>query len=185
MHLRFVGLVWIAVLVVGGCAGRSLAPGSEAGRYSDVARAVEADPSLQMQERPLFEAGLAHALPQSEVYRPALAKQRFDRLLELYPRTRYATVVSYLAPLLAEVARLEAEAGRQADEAAELRAEVARLNALVEELTQARTTAEARAERSRETAERLDAELRQRAARIRTLEEKLQELMRIDLKPPP
>lgn len=171
-----------STLAVAGCATSQFDRHFEEGRYEEVGRLFQSDSSLQRDERSLYRAGLAHALPSSPIYRPEAADEIFERLLTLHPRSSYRPRVETLRQLLNEVIRLESTAearetelerlARQAEEAKE---RIAWLESLLERQ-------EAQTNSYRELAERLESQLRETRKELEALQEELQRLKEIDLK---
>jgi hypothetical protein len=154
----------------------------EAGEYLEASRLFAADSALQRREQALFRAGLVYALPASPVYEPALARDLFERLLTLYPKTDYRTGVAFLDGLLGELLRLERTA-------AERELEVQRITNRIAEAEERARWLEAMLERQelqattfRDLTERLEAELRQTRGQLLLLQEELDRLKEIDLK---
>jgi hypothetical protein len=170
-------LALVAALAAAACSPRAEpAPQVQPADLAGIALAVEADSALQRREQPLFEAGLAHALPRSSVYDPERARQRFDTLRARFPASRYLGVVAYLLPLLEEAQRQDARAAAAEQEGERLRQALAAARLRMDTLQQERNGEAARADR-------LDAQLRARDARVRALEQQLEALRRIDLGP--
>jgi hypothetical protein len=169
--------VGVLALAAAGCASSTLDRHFRAGEFSEVARAFEADSSLHAKPGALYRAGLVYALPESPVYDPDRALEVFDRLQTRHPEHSQREHVAQLIQLLRH-AHLGQE--RQLWRDARLRAQQAQIDDLRAQLAREK----ARAETLRSTADRLDRELRERESRIRSLQEELAALKRIDLNRP-
>jgi hypothetical protein len=183
MTMRIAALALVALAGAGGCASRAPIPVWQPGLSDRLERAAERDTSLLHQEEWLAESGLSHSVPQSPDYDPDLARERFARLLELFPRTRHRPMVSYLIPLLEEASRETDEARRTQQEIRELRQEIAARDAQIRALEQKADSAALRDDRYRTVIMNLQTQLQDRVRTIRELEEKLKGLVRIDLQP--
>jgi hypothetical protein len=175
-------ILGFAALAVAGCATAREPVQWDFARMEAVARAVENDPEVARREEALFEAGLAHALPHSPVFDPDRARERFDRLLRDHPRTRHRASVTYLVPLLDATDLLRRELAGRAQEVEQLRGEAAEMRERLATLEQANAEEATANTFLRVQIERLEATIRSRDAAIRALEEKLQGLVRIDLR---
>jgi hypothetical protein len=183
MTVRMAALVLISLAGAGGCVSRAATPVWQPGLSERLESAAEQDTSLLHQEEWLVESGLSHSVPRSPAYDPDLARERFARLLELFPRTRHRPVVSYLMPLLEEASRKTDEARRTEKEIQELRQEIATRDAQIRALEQKADSAALRDDRYRTVIMNLQVQLQDRVRTIRELEEKLKNLVQIDLHP--
>ena len=183
MTRRIAVLLLSALAGAGGCARRAAIPVWQPGLSDRLERAAERDTSLLHQEEWLLESGLSHSFPRSPAYDPDLARERFARLLELFPRTRHRPVVSYLMPLLEEASRKTDEARRTQKEIQALRQEIAARDAQIRALEQKADSAALRDDRYRTVIMNLQVQLQDRVRTIRELEDKLKSLVRIDLQP--
>jgi hypothetical protein len=183
MTRRIAALVLVALAGAGGCARRASIPVWQPGLSDRLERAAEQDTSLLHQEEWLLESGLAHSFPQSPGYDPEVARERFARLLELFPRTRHRPLVSYLVPLLEEASRKTGEARRTQQEIQQLQQEIAAREARIGALEQKVDSAALRDDRYRTVIMNLQVQLEDRVRKIRELEDKLKGLMQIDLQP--
>jgi hypothetical protein len=183
MTRRIAVLVLVALAAADGCARRASIPVWQPGLSDRLERAAERDTSLLHQEEWLLESGLSHAYPQNPAYDPDLARERFARLIELFPRTRHRPMVSYLMPLLEEASRKTDEARRTQKEIQELRQEIAARDAQIRSLEQKADSAALRDDRYRTVIMNLQVQLQDRVRTIRELEDKLKGLVQIDLQP--
>lgn len=177
----------LAVLVaaaLAGCAGNRLDRSFDAGHFDEVVRLFEADPALLTDERALFHAGVAYAMPDSPAYDPVAALDAFHRLLLFHPRSAYRARVVPMQRLLAEV---EYRSAREA----EWRHRVERLDARLgeherelEEIRDRLDTERSRAEALAAGVERLNRQVRDRDQRIEALQDELRALREIDLNRP-
>lgn len=88
----------------------------ESGRYDEAAETFAADSALHTQERALFRAALLHATPEAGAFDPERARGYMQRLLTLYPETRYrepASAVLGLVDVLRRARRRELELSEQ------------------------------------------------------------------------
>jgi len=184
MKIRLLGFSLLLAPAVGACATATSIESPWAWeRHIEVVREFEERPELRQSEQALLEVGLAHAFPDSPVYAPDVARERFATLLTLYPRTAARPVVEHLIPLLETIGHLgEGERARDR-EIERLHERIARLEARVGRLEIERENEERRSEFYRERAEALQREVNVRELRIRELEETLEGLMKIDLAP--
>jgi hypothetical protein len=183
MTMRIAALLLIALAGAGGCVSRASTPVWQPGLSERLESAAERDTSLLHQEEWLMESALSHSVPQSPAYDPDLARERFARLLALFPRTRHGPVIRYLVPLLEEASRKTEEARRTEEEIEELRQEIAARDAQIRALEQKADSAALRDDRYRTVIMNLQLQLQDRARTVRELEEKLKSLVRIDLQP--
>ncbi len=176
--------ILILVLLLGGCATRAEPEPFDFARLTEVARRVEADSAAAHREDALFQAGLAHALPHSPVFDPDRARERFDRLLGEHPRTRHRATVTYIVPLLDAADLLRRDLSNRQTEMERMRADAEELRERIQVLEAANAEEATSNTFLRVELERLQSTIRTRDAVIRGLEEKLQGLVRIDLRPP-
>lgn len=178
--------VALVLLASAGCATSSFDRHFEARRYAEAATAFDEDPSLHDEERALFRAGVAYALPESPVHRPERARDLLERLLDLHPGTAHRDEAMRLLALLAELERLEANAARRERELRRreltLTAQVARLRRSAEWLEARVEAGEKQMEMCRAMTARLDRTLRDREGELRALREELDRLKAIDLR---
>jgi hypothetical protein len=175
----------ILALAPAACATSQFDRHFEAGQYTEASRLFAEDSALQRREQALFRTALVYALPASPVYQPTLARDLFERLLTLYPKTSYRSDVAFLTGLLDEVERLETTA---ADRSVELERLTRRLDEVEERARWLETLLERQELQSsifRELAERLELELRETRAQLGTLQDELERLKEIDLKARP
>lgn len=182
MNRALLPAILMVALGAAACASTPFDRHFEAGRYAEASVAFSADSALQRSERPLFRAALAHALPASPVYQPARARELLDRLLALYPKSSHRHDATHLAALLEEIDRLETSASESGAEIERLNRRVAELEERARWLDAMLSRQEVQANASRELTERLDAELRETRAQLRTLQDELTRLKEIDLK---
>lgn len=105
-HVR--SLVGLAGLVAIACSTREMDRYFDSGEYALVAGAFEADPDLESDERALFEAGVAYALPASAVRDPERARVLLTRLLEMYPDTGHRRDAEWILSFVDREANLGA-----------------------------------------------------------------------------
>ena len=115
-------LLGLASLFAVACSPRELDRYFDSGQYVQVAGAFEADPELQSDERALFEAGVAYAVPGSDVHDPELARTLLTRLLDLYPDTRYRGEASRVLSFVRREERLAARLAQVSNTLEELKA---------------------------------------------------------------
>lgn len=154
-------------------------------RYTEAAQVFEQDPSLYDNDKSLYRAGVMHALPDSPVFQPDMARNLFARLLDVFPRSAHADEARNMLSLLDELNRIdEGAASRQH----ELERQITELTSELQQLKHQVTWLEDRFETQesqitdlfRIVSERL-AELRQKDEDIRRLREELQRLQEIDI----
>jgi len=75
----------------------------EAGGWGEAAAVFEADSALHAEERTLYRAGLIYAQVGSGVFDAGRATAAFERLIELFPESRYAASAGVLVGLVAEM----------------------------------------------------------------------------------
>jgi septal ring factor EnvC (AmiA/AmiB activator) len=174
----------VALLGAAGCASSQFDRLFDAGNYAEAARVFESDPSLQGDERALFRVALAHAVPGSEVYRPAHARELLGRFLTLYPESSRRGEASRILALLQELERSERRAAERDEETRTLRGRIAELQDRIDWLEASLERQERQANLFREITERLEEDLRRAEEQIRALQEELARLKEIDLKRP-
>lgn len=83
-------------------------------RYTEAAQEFEGDPALYDNDKSLYRAGVMHALPDSPVYQPNVARNLFARLLDAFPGSSHAVEARSMLSLLDEMNRIdEGAANRQ------------------------------------------------------------------------
>lgn len=179
-------LVLAVVAAAGGCAGglggaSSFERHFDTGRYERAVDAFEADSALQRQEEPLYRAGLLYATPGRSYYDPGRARQLLERLLDLYPYTRYRP---HARGLLALVERVQETSSRLAGLQAELRDSRATTDSLETRLRQSGVRTDS-LERELEDAALLEEKLEEAVARAARLEKQLEQLKRVHLQQAP
>ena len=142
-------------------------------RWSEAAAAFEADSSLLVNERALFEAGMLFSSPTSGQYDPARGRALLRRLLGLFPETSHRVDAR---DRLAFLDSLDAERGRASARALEVEARIATLAADTLRLRTRLDSALTARSAVEKNAAQLEAELRQ-------LRSELERLKQIDLKP--
>lgn len=178
---------WTAVLlllpILTGCGGSAFHDHFEAGEWDAAARAYEADPTLATEPEALYRAALLHAVPTSPVYAPEVALEELRELRARHPTSRHAERSEHLIAIVEELSRLRSEA-------AEREAVADSLRMAVRTLREESLRSGAELERTEERLElilslagRLEEELAEREARLRSLEEELEQLKAIDLGP--
>jgi len=170
------------MLVVGSCASTRFDRLYEAGMYERAAEVYRSDSTLHRSERALYRAGMMHALPESPVYDPGLAREEFDRLLLLHPGTGHRARVEHLRALLEQVVRQREDAGRARTELRRLRTRLGRLGARVRRLEEELDGRQARLDTLASENRRLLELIRARADTLRRLRTELRRLKAIDLK---
>lgn len=160
----------LVTAAVAACASNRAAtePPLELGRIVEEARALDSDSSLWNNDAALFRAALAHALPQSSLYRPAQAREYLDRLIQRFPRSPRREEALHLDAVLSEVARLDSH-NTQSE------VQIQRLDARVDSL-------QARLEDQRQASSQLQADIHRRDVQIKALQDELERLKAIDLK---
>jgi len=181
---RPVAALGAALLSVGiaGCATSRFDSLFDAGRYEEAIQVYRADSTLRHDEGALYRSGLMHALPESPVYDPSLARMQLDRLLTLYPNTQYRTEAARLISLLREVERQHAAADEERSRVTELSA---RVDTLYRRLARVEDDLDQRREHL-ETLEalnlRLQSDLQTRTDSLDRLRTELRKLKAIDLR---
>ena len=186
------GAAWIAgflalvLAVAAGCAGALGGASSferhfDTGRYDRAVSAFEADSSLQRQEEPLFRAGLLYATPGRAYYDPARARQVLERLLDLYPYTRFRP---HARGLLALVDRVEEASDRMSTLESMLAEARSRSDSLETRLAGVGARSDS-LERELEEAALLEEKLEEAMARAARLEKQLEQLKRVHLQQAP
>lgn len=180
MPRRFL-LALVVPALAAGCTARPFHDHFEAGRFAEAARAFEADPSLERDERALLRAAIVYAVADGPAHRPDRARDLVGRILERGKDDEYARHARWILAFLDEVERRAAEArSLQArvdtlvDRIAALEEESRSLQALI-----ARERLHADAFRA--LAERLEAELRRTEDELRDLQDNLRLLKEVDL----
>lgn len=180
------GFLTLVLSVAAGCAG-GLGGGSsferhfDTGRYDRAVSAFEADSSLQRQEEPLFRAGLLYATPGRPYHDPARARQVLERLLDLYPYTRFRPHARGLFALLDRVEEASARTSTLETMLAEARA---RSDSLETRLAGVSARSDS-LERELEEAAVLEEKLEEAMARAARLEKQLEQLKRVHLQQAP
>jgi uncharacterized coiled-coil protein SlyX len=183
-------LIASALLVLGSAAACATSPFDrhfDARRYAEAAQAFEQDPALQDNERTLYRAGLVHALPDSPVYQPEVARNLLTRLLDVFPRSSHADEARSLLALLTELERSDREAERRQYElerqVSDLETDLQRVKHQVSWLEQRFETQESHITALSRMVTDRHAELRDKDAEIRSLRAELERLQEIDLGP--
>jgi DNA repair exonuclease SbcCD ATPase subunit len=175
----------------------------EAGEYAKAADAYEAylsnKPSTKEHDRVLFNLALAYSVPSTSVYNPQKARERLERLLALFPGSRYAAHSRLILKLNGDVAALKADIKRREDQIISLNGEIETLKNeiaqrekrgafLAGEMERQKRGSDSRiaqlqneAERLRHETERLRSSLGEKEGQIRALRNELQQLKRIDI----
>lgn len=156
-------------------------------RYAEAAQAFEEDPALHDNDESLYRAGVMHAIPDSPVYQPDVARNLFVRLLDAFPGSSHAHEARSMLSLLNEMDRIGEDAVNRQHE---LERQVAELTSELQQLKHQVTWLEDRFETQesqitdlfRIVSERL-AELRRKDDDIRRLREEIERLQEIDLNP--
>ncbi|HLU25720.1 MAG TPA: hypothetical protein VKZ58_08445 [Longimicrobiales bacterium] len=174
----------LLLLGAAGCATTEFDRHFEANRFDAAARVFARDSSLHGQDRALFRAGIAHALPNSPVYSPQLARSLLERLVAQHPRSSYRDDAERLLALLREIERFDALAASREAELERRNGEIERLHEQIAWLEARFEVQEKVIEVLRQVIERLESGAREKEARIRALQEELDRLKEIDLKPP-
>ena len=94
----------------------------EAGDYAGALRAFQADASLGMQEKSLYRAAIASAMPGHSGHGRSRALGLLTRLLTEHPESDYATEARLIIALLEEEAALLRTNGRLEQELEQLKA---------------------------------------------------------------
>lgn len=183
-HYTVLGLVLaISIGLLSACAASRFDELYEARDYAAAARAFEDDPSLHTDARALYRAGMIHAAPKTATYDPASARPLLERLVTEHPSSEYVDAAHRTLAFLAEIERLEDDVVRLATEAGVLNVEVDHLRTLIERLDERSEREDDQIELLGQMVKRLETELRNRDRRIRALEEELEQLKAIDLRP--
>lgn len=172
------------VLVASACATSSLDRMFAADQYLEIARTFEADSTLHGQERALYLAGIAYALPESPAYAPERAMQILDRLISLYPDGEHALHARHLQQLHRELRRTGDAQALQEREVAVREASLAAMRDEVAALEEELAGERARAERLQADVDRLNGEIQRGNALIEAIEAELEALKGIDLNRP-
>ncbi|HEX7049979.1 MAG TPA: hypothetical protein VF188_07165 [Longimicrobiales bacterium] len=173
----------LGLLAATACATSRFDQHFEAQRYEAAIRLFEADPELQQQERALFRAAVAYALPGSPVHDPARAREMLERFLTRYPDSPRRAEASRMLALLRQVEQLERRVAQRTAEAEARRSELDTLRSRLESLERRLQQQTGEADLLRQVVRRLEADLRQEEERLRALREELRRLKEIDLKP--
>lgn len=156
-----------------------------ADQYLEVVRSFEADSTLHVQERALYLAGVAYALPESPAYDPERAMQILDRLVSLYPDSPYAEHAAHLQQLHQALRQTSDSRAGLLQEVAEKEAALATMRAEVLELQDELATEKARADGMQAVIDNLNVELQRANTTIEAIEAELEALKGIDLNRPP
>lgn len=170
------------VVVVASCASTRFDRLYEAGMYERAAEVYRSDSTLHRSERALYRAGMMHALPESPVYDPELARAEFGKLLLLFPGTGHRARVEQLRDLLDEIVRLREDAERDRTELGRLRDRLASLGDRVRRLEDELDARQASLDTVASENRRLRELIRARADTLRRLRTELRRLKAIDLK---
>jgi tetratricopeptide (TPR) repeat protein len=172
----------LAALSLAACATSPFNRHFEAGRFAEAQQIFEQDSALQRQEETLFRAALLHAIPESPVYQPEKARQLFDRLLTLYPKSSYRRNVGYLTSFLDEVDRLGRDGTLLGQQIESLNIRIMELHERNLWLEELREKLELQLDIFGGLAVNLEKELRETRAQLTTLREELDRLKEIDLR---
>lgn len=177
-------VLFVFLMAAGGCAGRAMEPTLSPEQYVEVARTFEADSTLHVQERALYLAGLAYALPESPAYDPRRAMQIFDRLIALYPDSPGAVHAAHLQQLHRALGQSEEALGRLEREVASREAALATAREESRAIEEQLAVERARGDGLQVVVDRLTGELQRANARIGAIEAELEALKGIDLNRP-
>ena len=155
----------------------------EARDYTAAARVFQDDPSLQTDARTLYRAAMIHASPHRPTYDAEAARELLQRLLIAHPGSDYDEDARRTLALLDELKRREDDVVRLAAEAGTLTAEVERLRQLIDRLDERAEQQAEQIELLGQVVQRLEIEIRARDRRIRALQDELDQLKAIDLRP--
>jgi signal transduction histidine kinase len=182
-------LAVVALLGTAGCASTSFDRHVAAGRWAEAAQAFDADSALHADPRAVYRAALIYGSPDLGTYRPDVARQLLERVLQLRPGARDREFALRFIALLDELERLRAESGAREQE---LRREIHRLNTEATEIRAELDELKARVAAKEEEGTamrgligRLEMALRDRDQQLRTLREELELLKAIDLRATP
>lgn len=178
----------LLALVAAGCAPSLFQRHLDAHRWTEAAEAFAADPRLAQNSQALYRAAVLHATPETPVYHPARARRLLEALIEHHPRGADREAALRLLPLIAALERTEAlEQRRRTLETAveQWRREIAGLQRSRDSLRARLAAAEADHDYLRRTIGALDAALRERDARLHSLQRELDRLKAVDLRPAP
>lgn len=174
--------ILLSTLLLGGCATSSFDRHFEMARYDELGRIFEGDSTLHRDERSLFRAGLAYALPTSSIYHPDRAREIFELLLKEHPRSSYREQAEFMDTLLGEIQRLSATNAEQESRGTALRERTDKAERQLEWLEALLEEERKETERYRELSRRQAAELETTRGRLKALEAELERLKEIDLK---
>ena len=174
----------MAGLLATACASSRLDRMFAADQYLEITRTFEADSTLHGQERALYLAGIAYALPESPAYAPDRAMQLLDQLLSLYPEGRHAAHAGHLQQLHRELQRHEESHAAQEREVAVREASLAAMHEEVAALEDALAAETTRADGLQAEADRLSAEIARANTLVEAIQAELEALKGIDLNRP-
>ena len=182
-----------ALLLLAGCSALQIPEGDRLFTRGDLPAAkiayeeyLDRGPAEgRRKERALYHLGLIHARPEGELHDPVKARRYLERLLAVRPASPYATQAALILELQIETNRLRGEMADQMGLARLLLAELARLRAEAEEIENTAAGEQERARRLAQQIQDLQSTMEQLAAELAAREEELERIKRIDLEDPP
>lgn len=180
---------WAWLLLAGACA--TVSPFDRAldsHSFEDAAALFESDSSLHTHAHALYRAALLYGTPGLPTYDPVRARDLLERMLALDPESASWESSSMLS-LLRELDRVEKVADARRTELAtradQLASEADGLRRRIVWLEERIQTQVEQHELLRRVVNRLEADLRDREARLQALQSELDRLKAIDLQTPP
>lgn len=181
--MRAALLALVSAAALSGCAASRFDRLFEAGEYDAAVGAFAADSSLRDNERALFRAAVAYALPGQPSYNPQQARALLERLLRTFPESAYEEPARALAGSLTDVERLTTDVRRVEGELAALGERVVALETHMALEEAARLERMKELVALRDTLQQVQVQLRVREGQLQSLQEELGALKEIDLAP--
>jgi hypothetical protein len=176
-----------AVFVVAACATTQFDRALNAHRWSDAASAFDADTALQHDETALFRAAMLYTFPTRATYDPERARELFRKFLALYPDSPNRQQAIDQLALLEAMQRVETVSDQRVrdlqNKIAQIALDTVHLHARLDSIAVRLQAEQDQSALLRKVTTRLESDLQDRETQLRALNDELNHLKEIDLKP--
>lgn len=175
------------LLALAACATTQFDRAFNAHRWSDAASAFDADTTLLHNESALFRAAMLYTFPTRATYDPAHARELFRKFLALYPDSPNRQQAIDQLALLEAMERVETVSDQRIrdlqNKIAQIALDTVHLHARLDSVAVRLQAEQDQSALLRKVTTRLESDLQDRETQLRALNDELNHLKEIDLKP--